>query len=229
MRGFMRAYWGINDDSHRILKRKKKVDKDIKGLLQNKFGVPFITYVWGKDNYKHLTKHGLNCVKVSDNPYQWDLIEFQYRHKLEALKLAMLDGLDEMVHLDWDNIPIKTMDDEFWKILGSKAEMQANLIWYKNRNAPGRKTDRNLIPNGGFMYCRNVALVQGLIDVWEARPNRSMEPALATFLDQLGGGWQGKDHYFKLFEPVVSRTRKRWIFPNEEYEGKQYFKHYILG
>ena len=53
-RGFIRGLWGIYDNSTRIMQRRSKIDGDIDRILKNQFGEPFITYIFGQDNYNFI-------------------------------------------------------------------------------------------------------------------------------------------------------------------------------
>jgi len=101
-RAFIRSLWGVYDDSHRVLKRRYGMDEDIRLIKENQFSEPFITYVFGEDNLKKLNSQGVdNCVLLTKEPFAFDLVENQYRNKLQVWKQAMED-FDEIVFLDWD-------------------------------------------------------------------------------------------------------------------------------
>ena len=54
---FIRALWGIYDhQGRRLYMRRTKIDYDIKVLMHNKFNAPFVSYIFGEDNYKYLTQ-----------------------------------------------------------------------------------------------------------------------------------------------------------------------------
>ena len=224
----MRAFWGVNDKSHRLLNRKYRVDGNIKGLLKSKNNTEFITYVWGKDNYEHLTKLGFKCVLVYDEPFQWDLIKYQYRHKLEALKYAMeVEGVDELLHVDWDCVPLKKADDKMWEQLSKKDVFQSNLMQYHRIKAKWRKSDRRKIPNGGCVYIKDKNVPAELIKVWETMKGPSAEPPMAKFTDNLMGGWKGINEYWKRFEMPICNLHRSAAFPIDLIKTKDvYFVHY---
>ena len=224
----MRAYWGINDNSHRILKRKQRVNKNIQQIVANKFNEPFVTYVFGEENYKTLTDLGCDCILLHKEPYQFDLIECQYRHKLEALRWAFEEeGVDELVHLDWDCIPQKKLASNFWEVMGKKEAFQANLVMYHRRKALWRKEDHRKIPNGGFVYIRDKNYPAEIIKFWEKMKGPSAEPPMAKFTDELMGGWQGIDKYWELFEPDFCNTHKMSPYTPEQLASKDVsFIHY---
>ena len=228
---YMRAFWGIDDNSNRILRRKERVKNNINQILKNKHKEPlFFTYVFGKENLKLLMSLGVkNCILIHDAPFKYDLVQEQYRHKLEAIRYAFEeDKCDEMIHLDWDCVPQKPITDEVWNILGKKEAFQANLIQYRREKARWRgKIDSRKIPNGGFVYIRNKTYPQKLIKYWEELRGPSAEPPMAKFVDELMGGWQGMMKYAELFEPDVVKVHRMSPLPDELILKKNvYWIHY---
>lgn len=208
---FMRALWGIYDDSHRILRRRTRTDQHIQNCLKDQTGFEFVTYVFGEDNYKHLEKLGVkNCILLNKNPAPFSLLEEQYRHKLEAIRYAMEeDKCDEMIHLDWDCYPQKKIPIDFWQTMGKKEAFQSNLFRFKHLKCPWRKIDRTVVPNGGFVYIRNKLYPAQIIKIWEEKlKGNSAEPPMAMFVDNLMGGWKGLDEYWKLYEPETCMLKR---------------------
>jgi hypothetical protein len=233
-RAFVRGLWGKVDDSNRQLWRKKRVDENITALLRNPYNEPFITYVWGADNYYMLQDAGVkDLILVDKNYFQWDLIKFQYRHKLELLKLAMQD-YDEIIHMDWDCLPQRPINnmDEFWASHYKKEAIQCNLYYYANVKCPWRKEDQRKCINGGYMYIRDSNIPTELIKVWDEycthRRNRfkqSMEPSTSKYLDDKNNGWIGLDNYYNRYEPDSCVLRYRSPY-NDKKRPKPYFIHY---
>jgi hypothetical protein len=212
-RVFMRAMWGIHDDSHKITNRRFRVDRNLERLITNNYNEHFISYTFGKETHETLLKIGINSIMVSENPFEWDLIDFQYRHKLEVLKIAFDDGYDEIVHLDWDCYPTKKMPSDFWETCNKKEVIQANLQKYKAGKCSWRekKQDWRYIPNGGFVYIRDKSLPERLIKIWEnqKKHKRSAEPALGKLTDEIMDGWHGIEKYWDLFEPEACNLLRR--------------------
>ena len=226
----MRAYWGVYDSSHRITHRKKRVDKNILRILKSNFKYPFVTYVFGKDNFDYLKSLGFECELIHPEPTMFDAIKYQYRHKLEALKYAFeVDKCTELVHLDWDCVPQKNIDNNFWLRLEKKEYFQANLIQYHRIKAPWRgEMDTRKIPNGGFLYISNPETPKDLIKMWEIKKGPSAEPAMARYCDKITDGWKGKDVYWDLFEPEVVNLNRCSVFlgdPKNQLKDV-YFIHY---
>lgn len=227
-RAFIRALWGIYDNSNRLLARRKNIDNDIKRIIANDYNEPFIVYVFGKDNYEHARSFGFNCVLIDENPAPFDLITEQYRHKLEVLKYAMEeDNYDEIMFIDWDCIPKKKIPSNFWDIMGQKEIIQANLQLYHRRKARWRKDELRKIPNAGFLYLRDKSLPEKIIKRWESIKGPSAEPPLAKLTDEMMGGWQGVDKYWELFEPDFCNLHKASPYSKKLLKSKNIcFIHY---
>jgi len=227
---FMRALWGVYDNSHRILQRRQRADAHIQEAIKNKFDFDFVTYVFGEDNYKYLNSVGIKkCILLDKNPAPYDLLKEQYRHKLEAIRYAMEeDGCDEMIHLDWDCYPIKRIPPNFWDIMGKKEDFQANLFKFKHLKCPWRTIDRTTVPNGGFVYMRNKEYPARIIKIWEEKlKGNSAEPPMAMFVDELMGGWKGIDAYWDLYEADVCRLKNGTPHSPEKMRTKDlHFIHY---
>jgi len=229
-RVFMRALWGIYDNSHRILQRRFRTDKHIQHALKNQTDFEFITYVFGEENYKLITEMGIkNCILINKNPAPYDLLKEQYRHKLEVIRYAMEeDGYDQMIHLDWDCYPIKRIPTNFWETMGKKEAFQSNLFRFKRLKCPWRTIDRTVVPNGGFVYMRDKSYPARVIKIWEEKLyGPSAEPPLAMFVDELMGGWQGVDKYFDLHEAECCSLKRGSPHSKENMAKKDlHFIHY---
>lgn len=235
---FIRALWGTLDTSFDNAwtspsARRGRMNFDVKNILGNPYTVPFITYVFGEDNYKFLLDKGLNCVLINKQPFIYDLQTEFWRHKLDILKYAMEnDGYNEIVYLDWDCIPQKPLTDDFWAILSSKREIQANLQYYRRRKCKWRgKDETRKVSNGGFLYIRGSEIPQKLVEAWTNLPSDLKfwdEVAFSKYIDDLMGGWKGLDAYWKDFEPGVCNLKKRSAFSDELVNSKNvFFIHYI--
>lgn len=221
-RGFIRALWGIHDSGHRITNRRFRVDRNIQSILNNEYNEPFKVYVLGQDNYNGLIDLGFDCVLVDKEPFIFDLIKHQYRHKLELIKYAMEeDGYDEIVYLDWDCIPQKKLPNNFWDEMNKKEVFQANLMLYHRRKAHWRSEELRKVPNGGFIYLRDKSLPQKAIDWWEELGNQDNdEPSWARITDEMMGGWKGIELYWDKFEPMFCDLHKSSPYSDEQLSKK---------
>lgn len=235
-RAFVRALWGTSKTDYddgwiTPSRRRNKMDFDVSSTLKNSYTAPFITYVFGKENYDYLKSLKVpNCTLINENPFIYDLQKEFWKHKLDILKYAMeIDKYDEIVYLDWDCVPIKPMDEKFWELLSKKREIQTNLQWYRCIKCPWRgEVDVRKVSNGGFLYIRDNGIPQKLIDTWqnmEASLKFWDEIAISKFIDDLMGGWQGIERYRVDFEPDVCNLKKKSVF--EKSLDNIYFIHYI--
>jgi hypothetical protein len=228
-RAFIRALWGVHDKSNRILKRRYRTDLNMNDIKKNQFNEPFITYVFGEENFRYLKNSGFdNCILLTKEPNKYDLVNETYRHKLEILRYAMEeDGYDEIVHMDWDCIPTKKLSVNFWNELGAKESFQACLMQYKRDKCPWRKIDQKKVPNGGYCYIRKKEIPSQIIKIWGSTENenkRSCEPAMGLYLDKLHGEWIGVEKYLALHEPMSCILSSRSVYKKDK---KDYcFIHY---
>jgi len=218
-RGVIRGLWGVYDKSNRITRRRYQMDNDMNKIRGNKFNEPFVVYVFGEENCKHATDNGFDCILIDKEPARFDLVKYQYRHKLELLKYAMEeDGYDEILYMDWDCIPFKRLPSNYWDILGEKESFQACLQMYHRRKAHWRPKELRKVPNGGFVYIRDKSIPQRAIDLWEATGMQdSDEPAWAKMTDQMTGenGWEGMEKFWDLFEIPFCNLHKASPYPKE--------------
>jgi len=218
-RGFIRGLWGINDKSHHIKERKYRVDNNIGAIIKNNYNETFVCYTYGKDSHEYMIKCGFNSILIDNEPFKWDLIENQYRHKLEILRYAMEeDKYDEIVLLDWDCFPLKRLPSNFWEELGKKGVMQANLMKYRRPKCYWResKEAHHYLPNAGFLYIRDKSIPAKIIQAWEWVKNnkQSAEPAMAKVMDDMTDGWKGLEHYQTNFEPEFCKLARKSPYPN---------------
>jgi len=226
---FIRAIWGIYDNSHKIIQRRQKVDLDIQRIIKSPYTEPFRTYVLGQDNYNRLIKMGVtDCVLVDKRPYLFDLIKHQYRHKMELIRYAMEeDGIDELVYMDWDCVPRKKLPKGFWQTLRGKDVFQATLQMYHRKKCMWRKESVRKVPNGGFIYLRDKSLPTYAISLWEnlEKPDND-EPAWAKMTDNMMGGFH-MDEYWNRFEPMVCNLHRSSPYSQELLKTKnECFIHY---
>jgi len=198
--------WAVPSKHH--MSRRKKMESDIQKCLAMPFLEPFITYIFGEDNFKQLTDMKLDCRLIHKSPYVFE----EYRHKLECLKYAM-EEFDEVVFLDWDTKPSKQLPADFWEQLNKKSTIQSSLWSYKTPMINHRQGKENKhVPSGAFIYIRDKTIPEKLIKYWETRyPFYSEQPPMALLTDEMTGGWKGTQTYFDLFEPVAYHSvRSPW-------------------
>lgn len=227
-RAFIRGLWGVYSHEDTITQRRFKMDNDINKVLKNKYQIPFTTYVFGSENERKLKDFGISDIKLIDknsNPYNLSL--YQYRHKLDILKLAMED-FDEIIYIDWDCEMKKSLPLEFWNIMGKREYVQANLQQYKVKKCLWRgQTDTRKLPNAGFLYIRDKNFPDEIIKFWEKSKGNSAEPPLAQAMDERSGGWVGMDKYWDLYEPDFCNLWQDSVYDKKKLKEKdQCFIHY---
>jgi len=228
-RAFIRGLWGIFSRENRVVERRYKMEYDINKTLKNPFTAPFVTYIFGEENYNHLRDRFSmdNLVLLDKDPHPYDLSSNQYRHKLDILKIAMED-YDEIVFIDWDCHAKKALPNDFWEVMGKKEYCQANLQQYKRRKCFWRgKKDTRKLPNAGFLYIRDKTFPDEIIECWEKKPGNSAEPPLARAMDRRSGGWMGQEKYWELHEPEFCNLWKYSSYTKKEINSKRvHFIHY---
>jgi len=211
-RSFIKALWGIHDhQGRRLYKRRTKIDNDIQLCLHNKYQEPFITYVFGEDNYKFLVDNGFNCKLIDKKPIVWDIDTQQFRHKFEAFKLAA-EEFDEFVFTDWDMMFIKPLPKDFWDKMYEKEEIQAILRIYKHPKVSWRNKDckdcSRIVPSGSFIYIRRKSIAEELIKYWEMLNKPwGEEVVMAKYIDDKMNNGFNMEEYWRRFEPIYFRLQ----------------------
>ena len=226
---FIRGLWGIYDNSNKILQRRYRMDQDIQRILDNKFNTEFMTYVMGKENQRMLKEKGIESILIWDEPFKFDLVKHQYRHKLEIINHAMHnDNIEELIFLDWDCVPQKNVPDDFWGQMNKREKIQACLQSYRRRKCHWRQTDLRKVPNGGFVYLRDKDLATDSIEWWDKLGRQDNdEPSWAKMIDEMCGGWPGIDYYWEHFEAMFCNLWRDSAFDKNRLKEKdQCFVHY---
>jgi len=221
-RSFIRVLWGeqpepyydfgcIDKPDEKVLdlklRRRIKINNDIRKTLKRSIQLPFVTYIFGKNNYEQINKLGLECKLMDEKNSLYG--KHQYKHKLDAFVYAMED-FDEIIFLDWDTKLEKELPSDFWEQMYQKDIFQASLWKYEISKVKHRNRNANkYCPSGGFVYIRNKSIPKRLIELWEDAPNKwSEEPSFALLTDELMNGWKGLKEYWDRFEPDCYSARK---------------------
>jgi len=220
MRSFVRGIWGVPDPKFSTREggrnRRIKVSNDILFSKVNPYDPKCRIYVFGEDNYKILTDMGFDSVLIDKSPYVFDPIKEEYRHKIEIWKYAQKD-FDEIVFLDWDCIPLKQIDKNFWHTMSLGKKIQASIYLYTKEKALWRiMNDPRKISAATFVYMREPNIASDIIKIWEdmEKPWRE-ELALTLYIEKLNGGWKGvEDYRLSGFQPVYHNL---YYYYNSEY------------
>jgi len=246
-RAIIRALWGsfYGFDSDITTPKPSKLLNEIKSQSECELCKTEV-YVFGTWNCNFLKSLKYNPVQISEKNSIWDMKTELYRHKLEVLKCAMTD-YDEIVYLDWDCIPQKTITDDIWGILGKKESLQANLQLYKSKKCLWRKVDQRKTCNGGFIYIRDKNIPDLLIKNWDGfkkftdeqankRRERNLElrereksliyndePSLSMYVDSAMGQWNGSEDYWNHYEPEICNLKTKSAYDKDRLSNKNVF------
>ncbi len=206
-------------------------------------------FVWGKENHQKLTSLGYDCHLINEQPYDYEIADnhtfISYNsltHKIFGLKIA-LDLLDEVLFLDWDCIPTKPLDDNFYEQIRLKnSSLQVPLYCYPKMAFDVMRSqtddivmnkffdvlDKNIsqhshvlndsyvLPNTGFFYCNDVEIINDLLEVIKGNDLQGIPDELSVLLytKDLGLDW-----YIDNIEPtVISGKNHNLDFWNDEEE-----------
>lgn len=199
-----------------------------------------IVFVWDNVNKEHIEKLGYPYFYMGDSlnvPAGFD-----FYHKLLGLQKSM-ELYDEILFLDWDFMIQKELDDVFHKLLRDGNDIQIPLYFYPDEllkpfehiNAKCNngmhyfnmlfynivryckwKFDNGLvIPNAGFIYCRDKNFFNQLIEIQKVYGITSNIEELCAMI-YLNNTIKTTREYVNKIEPVVCNGRE-----DKEMEGKQ--------
>lgn len=200
--------------NHFLVKnRLEKIYSNVERSLKEPFKFNFVCYTFGIKNHEKLLNMGINSKLIDEfpNPY------FYYRHKLEAIKHAMME-YDEILFLDWDSFPVREIDDNIWEILGSRGDIQLSLSKYSHARLNHRNGRENkYCPSGSFIYLKDKKIIDKLIE--DMRQNKmevwSEEPSLARITYEIMGGWD-LNKFHNKFETTIYKKDRRDVFQKED-------------
>jgi hypothetical protein len=229
----VRCLWGTDT----------KFDFECRSIQSDKHlynGIEQIVFVWDTHNKELMDELGYKSIYMGYSDEYSELMKFHY--KLDALKLAM-EMYDEIIFLDWDCNIKKELDDNFIKTLQNGNDIQMPLYFYPNeilnefssispyvkeeqhyynilfytliRLAKWKFNDGVVVPNAGFIYCRNSNFIQELISLVHSEGLSTNIEELAAML-YFQKEITSLDEYINKYEPMVCVGRG-----NDEMRGKQ--------
>lgn len=231
----IRAFWG-NLDHHDSINRKEII-KTSQGQDLNE-----LVYVWGSENEEFIKSYGFDTKLVSESPFEYgsniaeDSDTF-YKHKLMAIKYGLETYEDGVIFLDWDVVPQKPVDTDFYSKLHNSflAPLYSFPPNYKELVLEEWKdiseTDTKfiikqqkilekyhwtlgsdyIIPNTSFVFCNDVTIIDEIIrinDEEEIDIINDETPVMWYFLKKK----ISLDDYIKEHEPVVSDAKFDWHY-----------------
>jgi hypothetical protein len=216
-----------NNPKHPIAIRRNKIEKNIRSFSKQPYAKDATVYVYGRENYDTIIKHGLKAVLVDESPYMFTPVRGIYLHKLHAYKQIMQD-FDEVVILDFDMIQVAPFPVDFWEILNKKDVFQSSIHIYKKPRITHRegRMGNKLISSGAFVYMRAKDAAERIWEHNRVNANRwSCEPAFSCYADELSDGWKGVDEYYDRFEPMFYRSKRTPYRDQEKYPQIKCFHH----
>jgi hypothetical protein len=158
---------------------------DLKHGLTNQMVI-----VWDEVNCELMERLGYSYLYMGEsNEFS---LNFNFYHKILALEKAM-ELYDEILFLDWDCLIQKPLDDNFYSLVQNGNDIQIPLYYYPKemldkfnsinprvndydhyfnmffyqiiRNGKWKFLDGIVIPNAGFIYCRNKEFFKKLIEI----------------------------------------------------------------
>jgi len=190
--------------------RRWKMDYDIDEILKRKDLMPLDTFTFfalGEENHQYLLSKGFNSVLVDKKPYLYDIGRYCYGNKLKLLQYALNQFKEPILYLDMDCLPTAPGSSYELSELSFKTDFAACLSYYRARKCWWRTENPRTLPNGGFMYMKNLEVIDGIIKAWEElvslnKPAENEEIAVMRWLDRRHGKWIGIEEYKKLYEPT---------------------------
>ena len=227
---FVRALWG---DSQ-IWRHDRSLHELRRALQWKHQPAPLVTYAFGRENAAHLESLGVKPVVLSKAP----VMDFHgngerkptgygghnygvsmWRHKLEAMKVALADH-DAIVWLDLDCKLFEPVPADFWERMARGAEVQITVVQYHVRTCTWRPSEKRVVPEGAFIYCRDVSAVDAVIEMYKRWPNQIDQTLFARVIDERCDGWQGPDHYkARGYEPYCHAIRNQLFVPGVQLFG----------
>lgn len=225
----IRCLWGKNN--HQFFEKDLKSYHEECVLAKendDKYGIGNqLVIVWDKENRDFMEKIGYPYHYMGEsNPFSLNL---NFLHKILALEKAM-EMYDEILFLDWDCFAQKPLDDNFVNLLRSKGEIQIPLYFYPDeilnqfkkidpivddnmhyfnmffynmiRNCNWEFMNGLVIPNAGFIYCRDKDFFKNLLKIQKDNgiiSNIEEICALIYFKDFV----KSTEEYIEKIEPLV--------------------------
>jgi len=219
---------------------------DAKRTIQNNYHPPGMKYyVFGRNNYDLLKSVGQEATLLDENPLRnWLNMPLDpqpcgqifhglrmWIHKLDIIYRA-LDEYDEVTWLDFDVIPTAAgVPEDYWDRMRKGQEFQMSMVRLKQpvcswRRDPVFGDGSHYRPHGGFLYCRNKAIMWQLMILCLVTPSFSDEDVAGIWCDmQIGpvtpetvGTWKQLG-----YEPYCYRHRAQLFSP----EQVMFFHHRI--
>jgi hypothetical protein len=208
----IRTFWGdVNSMGNRYTDQITEAIGDNLNEIVYIWGIDNFNYISNLGFDCKLVSDEPYDYSIASNHTLWD-----YRsliHKLKCIDMAVKD-YGEIVFVDWDCRKLKDLDSEFYEILSNGNELQVPLYAYpkpalkwlidktKNDSTNGFFVKLNefiqlysyefennyIIPNTGFVYCRNGDITEKLLELCDIYKLESVpdEFAVMVYSKELG-------------------------------------------
>lgn len=243
----IRCLWGKRD--HQFFEKNLTSYHDECVLAKendDRYGIQNqMVIVWDKENRDLMERLGYPYHYMGEsNPFSLNL---NFLHKILALEKAM-EMYDEILFIDWDCFAQKSLDENFQILLRNKGDIQIPLYFYPGeildefrlinpnvnddrhyfnmffyhliRNCDWKFRDGLVIPNAGFIYCRDKSFFKELLKIQKNHgiiSNIEEICALIYFKDSVSNIHE----YLQKIEPVVClgkddyEMREQQVFLNK--------------
>lgn len=189
----------------------------ISSSLKMPFQPPTKIYCFGQTNKEILLSIGADAKHEIQLLSQEPMIgEHLFETKLFSTHHAMFkDGYDSILYTDWDCIPVKPLDELFFKILNrNKHFVKANLTLYRSGDCicSWRKDHKKAIINAGFMYITDKEYVRMAYAAYKSVKcvyHWNDEIAWTYALDEMSGKEVNPEEYWEKYEPMAVRVTRK--------------------
>ena len=244
----IRCLWG--KDNHKFFEKDLKSyhnecilakENDIKYGIENQMVI-----VWDESNKEFIEKLGYEYYYMGEsNDFS---LNTNFLHKLLALNKAM-EMYDEILFIDWDCFAQKPLDDTFLNLLKSKGDIQIPLYLYPKevldefekinpkvdddyhyfnmffyhiiRNGKWEFDGGLVIPNAGFIYCRNKEFFKKLLHIQKSNGIISNLEEVCALL-YLNDYIKSTDEYLEKIEPLVCLGKDDFEMQGKQLKLNQY-------
>lgn len=222
----IRTFWGdVNSMGNRYTEQITEAISDNLNEIVYIWGIDNFNYISNLGFDCKLVSEEPYDYSIASNHTLWD-----YRsliHKLKCIDIAVKE-YGEIVFVDWDCRKLKELDTEFYETLSNGNELQVPLYTYpkatlkwlidktKDDSTNGFFVKLNefiqlysyefennyIIPNTGFIYCRNGNITERLLELCDIYKLESVpdEFAVMNYAIELG---YSLDEYILNIEPNV--------------------------
>lgn len=215
----IRLWWGDKNRNNPRRNKRRMLEKTLKLVLNDKYQVPFVTYVYGKDNYNYLKSEGVdNLVLVNNDPRPRKEPNTDCLHRLDLCDVAMCD-FQEIICANWSCRLVKPFSNKkVWDTLENKESIQAALVAPKlKKDLVNTRGDQgNIFCIDGFLYLRDRTLpkkILKMLDDPDIINKWTCESLISHYLDKIiHNEWIGLDRYFDLYEPNCFLAGRTAVF-----------------